>query len=43
MYFFYDSGDAFELLAVLAQYVGIKGIVSDWPATVTFHANCFDK
>ena len=30
----------FELLDVLAQEVGIEGIFSDWPATVTYYANC---
>lgn len=30
----------FELLHVLAQDVGIEGIFSDWPATVTYYANC---
>jgi len=25
---------------VLARKVGILGIFSDWPATVTNHANC---
>lgn len=38
-----NDGDTFELLDVLAQDVGIKGIFSDWPATVTYYANCFDK
>ncbi|MES9978485.1 MAG: hypothetical protein ABW107_07015 [Candidatus Thiodiazotropha sp. 6PLUC5] len=35
-----NDGDILELLDVLAQDVGIKGIFSDWPATVTFYANC---
>ena len=30
----------FELLDVLAQDVEIEGIFSDWPATVTYYANC---
>jgi len=33
----------FELLDVLAKDVGIEGIdgiFSDWPATVTYYANC---
>jgi glycerophosphoryl diester phosphodiesterase len=30
----------FELVDVLAQDVGVKGIFSDWPATVTYYANC---
>ncbi|MEA3521841.1 MAG: glycerophosphodiester phosphodiesterase family protein [Campylobacterota bacterium] len=34
------DGDAYELLDVLAQDVGITGIFSDWPATVTYYANC---
>ena len=32
-----------ELLDVLAQDVGIEGIFSDWPATVTYYANCMGK
>jgi glycerophosphoryl diester phosphodiesterase len=28
------------LLDVLARQVGIRGIFSDWPATVTYYANC---
>jgi glycerophosphoryl diester phosphodiesterase len=35
-----NDGDTFVLLDVLAQKVGIKGIFSDWPATVTYYANC---
>lgn len=37
-----NSGDTFEALDVLAQDVGILGIFSDWPATVTYYANCMD-
>jgi glycerophosphoryl diester phosphodiesterase len=29
-----------EVLDVLAQDVGIFGIFSDWPSTVTYDANC---
>jgi len=36
------DGDAMVLLDVLAQDVGILGIFSDWPATVTYYANCMD-
>jgi glycerophosphoryl diester phosphodiesterase len=36
------EGVMLELLDVLAQDVGIEGIFSDWPATVTYYANCFD-
>ena len=35
-----NDGDAYVALDVLAQDVGILGIFSDWPATVTFYANC---
>ena len=35
-----NDGDMYNLLDVLAQDVGIKGIFSDWPATVTYYANC---
>jgi glycerophosphoryl diester phosphodiesterase len=34
------DGDAYVALDVLAQDVGIRGIFSDWPATVTYYANC---
>jgi glycerophosphoryl diester phosphodiesterase len=34
------DGDTMVLLDVLAQDVGIRGIFSDWPATVTYYANC---
>jgi glycerophosphoryl diester phosphodiesterase len=35
-----NSGDTMTMLDVLAQDVGIVGIFSDWPATVTYYANC---
>ncbi len=35
-----NDGDMLEVLDVLAREVGILGIFSDWPATVTFYANC---
>ena len=31
----------YELLHVLAQDVSVVGVFSDWPATVTFYANCY--
>ncbi len=34
------DGKMMEVLDVLAQDVGILGIFSDWPATVTYYANC---
>jgi glycerophosphoryl diester phosphodiesterase len=34
------EGDMYRALDVLANEVGILGIFSDWPATVTFFANC---
>jgi glycerophosphoryl diester phosphodiesterase len=35
-----NDGDTYRLLDVLAKKVGIRGIFSDWPATVTYYANC---
>jgi glycerophosphoryl diester phosphodiesterase len=35
-----NDGDMFTVLDVLAREVGILGIFSDWPATVTYYANC---
>ena len=35
-----NEGISMEALHVLAQDVGIRGIFSDWPATVTYYANC---
>lgn len=37
----YNDGDMMEVLDVLAQEVEVIGIFSDWPATVTYYANCF--
>ena len=34
------EGDTMQALDVLAKDVGILGIFSDWPATVTYYANC---
>ena len=36
------DSDMYKALDVLAQKVGIIGIFSDWPATVTYYANCMD-
>lgn len=36
-----DDSMTYTLLHVLAQDVGVKGVFSDWPATVTFYANCY--
>ena len=38
-----SDGVMYEMLDVLAQDVGIEGIFSDWPATVTYYANCMGK
>lgn len=37
-----NDGDKFEVLDVLAKDVGIIGMFSDWPATVTYYANCMN-
>lgn len=34
------EGDMMQVLDVLSKDVGIMGIFSDWPATVTYYANC---
>lgn len=35
-----DDSMYYQLLDVLAQDVGVTGVFSDWPATVTYYANC---
>ena len=35
-----NDGDTYVVLDVLAKDVGILGIFSDWPATVTYYGNC---
>ena len=35
-----SDGKMYELIDVLAQEVGVEGIFSDWPGTVTFYASC---
>ena len=35
-----NDGDTMTALDVLAQDVGVLGVFSDWPATVTYYANC---
>jgi len=35
-----NDGDMLEVLDVLARDVGVIGVFSDWPATVTYYANC---
>ncbi len=34
------DGVMYEYIDALAQKVGVEGIFSDWPATVTYYANC---
>ncbi len=36
-----NDGDEYTLIDVLARQVGVIGMFSDWPATVTYYANCF--
>ena len=35
-----NASSYYQILDVLAQDVQIEGIFSDWPATVTYYANC---
>jgi glycerophosphoryl diester phosphodiesterase len=36
-------GDYYKVLDVLTSWVGIIGIFSDWPGTVTYYANCVGR
>lgn len=48
--FYYDTtvsalrndGDIMTQIDVLARRVGIIGLFTDWPGTVTYYANCYD-
>jgi glycerophosphoryl diester phosphodiesterase len=35
-----NDGDVYTVLDVLARQVGARAVFSDWPATVTYYANC---
>lgn len=35
-----NDGDVMDFLDVLARDIGVLGVFSDWPATVTYYANC---
>jgi glycerophosphoryl diester phosphodiesterase len=35
-----NDGDRYFALDVLARQVGVRGVFSDWPASVTYYANC---
>jgi glycerophosphoryl diester phosphodiesterase len=37
------EGDVLRVIDVLAKDVGVIGIFSDWPATVSFYANCMGR
>ena len=36
----FNDGDYMTTLDVLAKQIGILGIFSDWPGTVTYYASC---
>lgn len=36
------DSDMYKVLDVLARKVGVRGIFSDWPATVTYYASCMN-
>jgi glycerophosphoryl diester phosphodiesterase len=38
-----NDGDTYEVLDVLARKVGVLGVFSDWPATVTYYDNCIRR
>ena len=35
-----NDGDIMTMLDVLVKDVGVIGVFSDWPATVSYYANC---
>ncbi|WP_282059319.1 glycerophosphodiester phosphodiesterase family protein [Roseobacter litoralis] len=35
-----SDGVMYEVIDVLAQDVGVRGIFSDWPATISYYASC---
>jgi len=35
-----NDGDMYHLLDVLAKDIGVIGVFTDWPASVTYYANC---
>ncbi len=35
-----NDGDTFKMLDVLGRDIGVLGVFSDWPGTVTYYANC---
>ena len=37
------DADIYQALDVLARKVNVLGMFSDWPATVTYYANCMNK
>ena len=37
-----NDGDILRKIHILAQDVGIIGLFSDWPGTVTYYANCME-
>lgn len=38
-----SNGDVYVMLDTLYREVGIIGVFSDWPATVTFYSNCVEQ
>lgn len=38
-----NDGDMMEVLHTLVHDVGVVGVFTDWPAAVTFYANCMKK
>ncbi|KAK3082290.1 hypothetical protein LTS18_007846 [Coniosporium uncinatum] len=36
-----NDGDEYTVIDVLTQQVGVSKIFADWPATITYYANCF--
>jgi glycerophosphoryl diester phosphodiesterase len=38
-----SPSEVLQVLHVLAKDVGVRGIFSDWPGTITYYANCMNS
>jgi len=36
-----NDGDEYTVLDVVVQQVGATRVFADWPAVITYYANCF--
>ena len=38
-----NDGDMMNVLDVIGRELGVIGVFSDWPASVSYYANCMNK